>query len=200
VWWDAWTTADSYSVEALGSAHYANQGRPMWGVGSESKSHADRNRLKREALPTGVLPSQKRFAVGGRYWVRTSDLFGVNEARYHCANRPKRRMSDAHHIPCSSRDSKMSAAINGLFSDCLLVNSGIQQENASYHDAATSNLQIDCRFHVSEPEGEAVSREQGDSRVPRRWRDLCGDRQHLSDQREDRFLTCLQPAAEDPHL
>ncbi len=26
--------------------------------------------------------------VGGRYWVRTSDLFGVNEARYHCANRP----------------------------------------------------------------------------------------------------------------
>jgi hypothetical protein len=32
---------------------------------------------------------------GGRYWVRTSDLFGVNEARYHCANRPS---SDAHHI------------------------------------------------------------------------------------------------------
>jgi hypothetical protein len=31
----------------------------------------------------------------GRYWVRTSDLFGVNEARYHCANRP---LSDAHHI------------------------------------------------------------------------------------------------------
>ncbi|CUR60405.1 hypothetical protein NOCA2760002 [metagenome] len=26
--------------------------------------------------------------TGGRYWVRTSDLFGVNEARYHCANRP----------------------------------------------------------------------------------------------------------------
>ncbi len=26
--------------------------------------------------------------LGGRYWVRTSDLFGVNEARYHCANRP----------------------------------------------------------------------------------------------------------------
>jgi hypothetical protein len=25
----------------------------------------------------------------GRYWVRTSDLFGVNEARYHCANRPQ---------------------------------------------------------------------------------------------------------------
>lgn len=27
--------------------------------------------------------------AGGRYWVRTSDLFGVNEARYHCANRPR---------------------------------------------------------------------------------------------------------------
>ena len=26
--------------------------------------------------------------VGGRYWVRTSDLFRVREARYHCANRP----------------------------------------------------------------------------------------------------------------
>ena len=32
----------------------------------------------------GKSPSQS----GGRYWVRTSDLFGVNEARYHCANRP----------------------------------------------------------------------------------------------------------------
>ncbi len=27
---------------------------------------------------------------GGRYWVRTSDLFRVREARYHCANRPIR--------------------------------------------------------------------------------------------------------------
>src|SRR5699024_5827162 len=25
---------------------------------------------------------------GGRYWDRTSDLFRVKEARYHCANRP----------------------------------------------------------------------------------------------------------------
>src|SRR5680860_905933 len=30
--------------------------------------------------------------LGGRYWVRTSDLFGVNEARYHCANRPGARV------------------------------------------------------------------------------------------------------------
>ena len=31
---------------------------------------------------------EKGSGMGGRYWVRTSDLFGVNEARYHCANRP----------------------------------------------------------------------------------------------------------------
>src|SRR5690349_6559861 len=31
----------------------------------------------------------RRRVRGGRYWVRTSDLFGVNEARYHCANRPE---------------------------------------------------------------------------------------------------------------
>ena len=24
----------------------------------------------------------------GRYWIRTSDLLGVNEARYRCAKRP----------------------------------------------------------------------------------------------------------------
>ena len=34
------------------------------------------------------LPADPRLVLGGRYWVRTSDLFGVNEARYHCANRP----------------------------------------------------------------------------------------------------------------
>ena len=28
--------------------------------------------------------------ICARYWVRTSDLFGVNEARYHCANRAHR--------------------------------------------------------------------------------------------------------------
>ena len=30
------------------------------------------------------------FYTCARYWVRTSDLFGVNEARYHCANRAHR--------------------------------------------------------------------------------------------------------------
>src|SRR5690625_5503655 len=33
---------------------------------------------------TGIRGSRR-----GRYWVRTSDLFRVKEARYHCANRPK---------------------------------------------------------------------------------------------------------------
>ena len=32
----------------------------------------------------------ERACVGGRYWVRTSDLFRVREARYRCANRPVR--------------------------------------------------------------------------------------------------------------
>ena len=36
--------------------------------------------------------------LGGRYWVRTSDLFGVNEARYHCANRPVSSVDNP--IPC----------------------------------------------------------------------------------------------------
>ena len=38
---------------------------------------------------TEAAPGARRPRCGGgRYWVRTSDLFGVNEARYHCANRP----------------------------------------------------------------------------------------------------------------
>jgi hypothetical protein len=42
----------------------------------------------------GEIPENVRLTradSGGRYWVRTSDLFGVNEARYHCANRPLER-------------------------------------------------------------------------------------------------------------
>lgn len=34
------------------------------------------------------VPLSRHFIKGGRYWVRTSDPFGVNEVRYHCANRP----------------------------------------------------------------------------------------------------------------
>lgn len=48
-------------------------------------------------------------SAGGRYWVRTSDLFGVNEARYHCANRPLRGKNlvgehlGVHQLPASVR-------------------------------------------------------------------------------------------------
>ena len=28
----------------------------------------------------------------GRYWIRTSDPFRVKEVRYHCANRPHKRI------------------------------------------------------------------------------------------------------------
>jgi adenine-specific DNA methylase len=51
--------------------------------GSESESHTDRTRSKREALPTGVVPSQERFRMGGRYWIRTSDLFRVSDLGTH---------------------------------------------------------------------------------------------------------------------
>ena len=34
-----------------------------------------------------VFAETRGIFVCARYWVRTSDLFGVNEARYHCANR-----------------------------------------------------------------------------------------------------------------
>ena len=51
---------------------FALAGTPGAGAGSVRKTASD-------------LPH-----TGGRYWVRTSDLFGVNEARYHCANRPPR--------------------------------------------------------------------------------------------------------------
>ena len=37
----------------------------------------------------GGFPGERhRLLAGGRYWDRTSDLFGVNEARSRCANRP----------------------------------------------------------------------------------------------------------------
>ena len=51
------------------------------------------DRIGRVRTPVGTAAGRdaaRAAAVreGGRYWARTSDLFGVNEARYHCANRP----------------------------------------------------------------------------------------------------------------
>lgn len=41
-----------------------------------------------ECAPKGVFHLVGASFIGGRYWIRTSDPFGVNEVRYHCANRP----------------------------------------------------------------------------------------------------------------
>src|SRR5215213_11653936 len=41
----------------------------------------------RDSARCGVKPGP----CCGRYWVRTSDLFRVREARYRCANRPRWR-------------------------------------------------------------------------------------------------------------
>ena len=49
---------------------------------NHGRARLERLLTRRAALPGGAA------VLGGRYWVRTSDLFGVNEARYHCANRP----------------------------------------------------------------------------------------------------------------
>src|SRR5690606_7895626 len=40
------------------------------------------------ACPATTKARIRIRADGGRYWVRTSDLFRVREARYRCANRP----------------------------------------------------------------------------------------------------------------
>jgi hypothetical protein len=55
--------------------------------------HVADTRPKRTAPDLCVSAGQGLFSSGGRYWVRTSDLFGVNEARYHCANRPRSHRS-----------------------------------------------------------------------------------------------------------
>jgi hypothetical protein len=39
--------------------------------------------------PQGAPAPCRLACFGGRCWVRTSDLLGVNEARFHCANRPR---------------------------------------------------------------------------------------------------------------
>ncbi len=44
--------------------------------------------------PVALAGPERSDAAGGRYWVRTSDLFRVKEARYHCANRPDVRVDE----------------------------------------------------------------------------------------------------------
>ena len=89
-------------------------GGPPWAARLSARRSRDAKESPVSRAPTAPTPSQKpdRSAIqrrsadfpqgrqtrarvcnpgsrGGRYWVRTSDLFGVNEARYHCANRPQ---------------------------------------------------------------------------------------------------------------
>jgi hypothetical protein len=52
----------------------------------------------------GVKRPSRAVMLGGRYWVRTSDLFRVKEARYHCANRPYRCCEVERVLPRWRRD------------------------------------------------------------------------------------------------
>ena len=53
-----------------------------------SATRGDGEAAPRRACRVRRGAQRRQEELGGRYWVRTSDLFGVNEARYHCANRP----------------------------------------------------------------------------------------------------------------
>ena len=78
-------TASQGGVSAHAAARRDRDGAP------------DRGRHLRFLLVIAWLPKGRRrwlrsgshrLRAGGRYWDRTSDLFGVNEARSRCANRP----------------------------------------------------------------------------------------------------------------
>ncbi len=63
--------------------------------------------------PPGSLVARRTRAAqtlprGGRYWDRTSDLFRVREARYRCANRPRR------YFTCRTRRRRESNPCTGL--------------------------------------------------------------------------------------
>src|SRR5690606_16160037 len=60
---------------------------PDFSQSTVTKTHKAGMRAKKEAVSWDF--------AGGRYWDRTSDLFGVNEARSRCANRPRR----SHTVP-----------------------------------------------------------------------------------------------------
>lgn len=74
------------AAHAVSVACQREQGCPERDPGSDRLSTGALKEL-RGALPTTLIQEVERV-ISGRYWVRTSDLFGVNEARYRCANRP----------------------------------------------------------------------------------------------------------------
>jgi hypothetical protein len=77
--------AGSVPVWAPGSATHANRGRPMWwahkvlrsGV-SPAESARSLHGVRTDSRNVPVA----RGDIGGRYWVRTSDLFGVKHVRW----------------------------------------------------------------------------------------------------------------------
>ena len=95
--WSAATDSSSPGKRFPGPWPYPIQGRPS--------ADSTGSRMSPETVVCCLVGSAERggsnqriaieaYAVvkdlfqGGRYWDRTSDLFGVNEARYRCANRP----------------------------------------------------------------------------------------------------------------
>lgn len=64
---------------------------PRYGTQRLARIARIRHLKGKERLGLKKLPPKRRSlwgSLGGRWRVRTADLFGVNEARYHCANRP----------------------------------------------------------------------------------------------------------------
>ncbi len=62
---------------------------PWWRTAHRSRWHAHGTPPSERKSPRPVSAGRGPFRAGGRYWVRTSDLFRVKEARYRCANRPR---------------------------------------------------------------------------------------------------------------
>ena len=70
---------------------------------------------KRRRRPGPRFPRTRvAYRLRGRYWDRTSDLFRVREARYHCANRPN------NDTPCS-REFEVETGFEPVYTDLQAV-------------------------------------------------------------------------------
>src|SRR4051812_5114670 len=87
---------------------------------------------------TGHLPG-----AGGRYWVRNSDLFGVNEARYHCANRPLLRPPMLAHQPRSS--SIVASRSRQASCTALVTGPGTGSSTSSHALTGCTSLVVEAR-------------------------------------------------------
>src|SRR5690606_19932433 len=85
---DRTTTAGHAARTAAQHDYRVHSGRvcaPSWLVGTNGHGNMEEDPAK-----TGPRQRKTTECRGGRYWDRTSDLFGVNEAHPRCANRPSR--------------------------------------------------------------------------------------------------------------